>query len=99
MASVTWTAPALDDLDAVCRFVGRNLSRLADAFAEQVFAAADMLETFPQLGRSVAEADLPEIRELLVQSYRVVYRYEQGNVEILAIIHAARRLDPRSFMN
>jgi toxin ParE1/3/4 len=79
--------------------MGRNLPRVADTFADQVFRATAMLETFPQMGRSVPEAERPEIRELLVRNYRLIYRFEDDLVEILTIIRGARRIDPRTLMN
>jgi plasmid stabilization system protein ParE len=36
--------------------------------------------------------ELPELRELLVGSYRVIYRRQANRVEIVLVIHGRRNL-------
>jgi plasmid stabilization system protein ParE len=52
----------------------------------------DSLRSFPELGRVVPERGEPNIREIVVGNYRVVYRFrrEQKTVEILRVWHGAR---------
>ncbi|CTP85385.1 hypothetical protein XTPLMG728_0868 [Xanthomonas translucens pv. poae] len=54
--------------------------------------AAESLQAFPERGREVPEAGNPAVRELLFQSYRIIYRSHAAVVEILAIVHGARDL-------
>ena len=49
---------------------------------------------FPRSGRIVPEVGDPAIREILLGNYRIVYRIKSGAVEILAVHHGARLLDP-----
>lgn len=92
MAEVSWTPQALDDLDAVCLFIARDSPRYAEVFAQRLFRATDDLAEFPNMGRVVPEIGRDDIRELIVQSYRVIYRVLSGEVEILTVHHGARRL-------
>ena len=92
MAEVTWTDQALDDLDSVCRFIARDAPRYAELFAAQVFRATDHLAQFPRLGRVVPELRRDNYREVIVQSYRVIYRLSPNEVEILTVHHGARQL-------
>ncbi|MBS0260457.1 MAG: type II toxin-antitoxin system RelE/ParE family toxin, partial [Planctomycetes bacterium] len=48
----------------------------------------------PQAGSRVPEWDRDDIREIFVGSYRVIYRYDV-DVEVVAVIHAARMLAER----
>ncbi len=57
--------------------------------------AVDQLMRFPRSGRIVPEVGLPDIRELLVQNYRVVYLLRADDIEILTIRHGARPLGSR----
>ena len=41
--------------------------------------------------------DEENIREIIVGSYRVIYRIRDGDVQILTIHHGARVLDTRAF--
>jgi toxin ParE1/3/4 len=88
VAQVTWTDQALDDLDAVCLFIARDAPRYAELFAERVFRATDRLAEFPLSGRVVPEIGREDIREVIVQNYRIL----PDEVEILTVHHGARML-------
>lgn len=47
------------------------------------------LSTFPERGRVVPELALPEVREIIFRTYRIVYRVAPGQVQILRFWHAA----------
>lgn len=49
--------------------------------------ASRRLADFPESGRSVPEFADPALRELLVSSYRVLYRVGEAVVTIAAVIH------------
>jgi toxin ParE1/3/4 len=93
VARVTWTDQALDDLDAICLFVARDAPRYAEIVAARVFRATDRLSQFPRSGRIVPEVGRDDIREVIVQSYRVIYRLRTDEVEILTVHHGARPLE------
>ena len=90
MAEVTWTNQALDDLRAVFLFIARDAPVVADLFVERIFNATERLAEFPMSGRVVPEISDQEIREVIVQSYRVIYRVVLEEVEILMVHHGAR---------
>lgn len=92
MAQVSWTSQALDDLEAICLFIARDAPTYAEVFADRVFRVTDRLAEFPRLGRVVPEIGRQDIRELIVQSYRVIYRLLPEEVEILTVHHGARPL-------
>jgi plasmid stabilization system protein ParE len=92
VATVTWTHPALDLFDEICRYVARRSPEQAVRLAEQMFRATDRLALFPRIGRVVPEHKLENVREIFVQSYRVIYRVTDDEVEVLAVQHGARRL-------
>ena len=93
MAEVTWTQQALDDLEAVCLYIARDAPGYATVFAERAFRAVAHLEEFPRSGRIVPEIRHDDIREVILQSYRIIYRVRPDEVEILTIHHGARLLD------
>jgi toxin ParE1/3/4 len=51
---------------------------------------ARSLRQFANRGRVVPEENNPAIRELLVSSYRLIYRVGEGEVQILSFIHQSR---------
>ena len=93
MAQVKWTPQALDDLEAICLFIARDAPSIASVFADRAFRATDRLADYPRLGRVVPELQVENIRELILGSYRVIYRIQTVEVQVLTVHHAARLLD------
>ena len=81
MARITWTDQSLDDLGEICLFIARNAPRYAEMFAIRVFQATDRLAKFPLMGRVVPEIGREEIREIIVQGYRLIYRLSADEAE------------------
>jgi toxin ParE1/3/4 len=94
MALVSWTDQALDDLEAISLFIARSVPAASSVFVHRVLEAAAQLATFPRSGRIVPEVRDPDIREVVLDNYRLIYRVTaRDNVEVLTIHHGARRLD------
>ncbi len=51
-----------------------------------------ILARFPRSGRKVPEFDDENVRELIVYSYRIIYRLQDNEVVIAAVIHGKRLL-------
>jgi plasmid stabilization system protein ParE len=94
VVEVRWTPQAAADLEAITNFIAADSPHYASLFAMDVLAAVERLMAFPRSGRIVPEVGDPAIREILLGNYRIVYRIKSGAVEILAVHHGARLLDP-----
>lgn len=57
---------------------------------ERLIASLDRVSHFPEIGRVVAEYQRPDIREIILGSYRVVYRLHGGAAVVLTVFHGAR---------
>src|SRR5438105_15588202 len=99
MAEVRWTPQALDDLEAICLFIGRDAPSVAAVFAQRTFDATDRLATFPESGRIVPEMNDPIFREIILGSYRLIYRMRSGDVQILTLHHGAKKLNAAELEN
>ena len=62
--------------------------------ARELVAAARSLATFSERGHVVPEYEDRTIREIIVRHYRLIYRVQPERVEVLRIIHGARRMPP-----
>lgn len=97
--SIRWSDEASADLEALHAYIARDSPTYARRFIERLLTAVDRLEEFPESGRHVPEAaGEPTVRELLFQSYRIVYVREAEGVRIITVIHGSRDLagiDPR----
>ena len=92
MTPVRWSQQAADDLESIYTHIARDSVPYAATMAERILQAIDRLEPFPEIGRIVPEFGRPDLRELLVGSYRVVYRLERQAVGLVTIVHGARLL-------
>jgi len=90
MTRVVWTLRAVEHLEAIRSHVARSSARYAALHAERLFAAAEVLHHLPESGRIVPELQRPDIREVLVGSYRIVYQVGPGVVHVLTVFHGAR---------
>lgn len=88
--TIKWTIPALDDLESIHEYIGRDSEVYAVSFIEKIFKAVEMLEKFPKMGREVPEANDSNIRELIFQNYRIIYRIHHDTVQIIAVIRGSR---------
>ena len=93
MAEVKWTLQALDDLESICLFIGRDSPQAAAVFAQRAFRSTDPLVNFPRFGKVVPELEIENIREIILGNYRVIYRIENEQVQVLTVHHGARLLD------
>jgi plasmid stabilization system protein ParE len=87
---VAWTEAASSDLAEAAGYIARDSRYYAAAFVREVRAAARSLRVSSERGRIVPELGQPDIRELLVRSYRLVYNVAPRHVHVLALIHGAR---------
>ncbi len=87
-----WSPASRDDLHDIVHFISRDSPERAEAFGYRLIAETDKLKDFPEIGRVVPEYTIPTIREIIVRSYRIVYRvnHERRLVEIARVWHAAR---------
>ena|SRR3990167_2630988 len=98
MASVNWTYRAQAALDGIHDYLMREAPFYAGHVVERIIKSADRLEEHPLSGRPVPEANHDDIREVLCQSYRVIYWViSPEQVDIIGVLHGSRDLgNPRN---
>src|SRR5262245_54518201 len=89
---VTWTEIAGDDLKDIWEYIAHDSLMYAGTFVRKVREAARSLNESSERGRIVPEYGTPDIRELIVGSFRLVYQVTVDDVFILRLIHGARQL-------
>ena len=87
-----WAESALVSLIDAIEYIARDSPSYAAAFASRAELAAASLAEFPDRGRRVGEFEDPAVRELIVGSYRLIYRVRATQVLILALVHKSRDL-------
>lgn len=91
---VAWSEQALSDVEEIRAFIARDAPYFAALFMDRIFEAVEHLEDFPRSGREVPEFSRPDLREVMLGSYRVVYWVREEAVSIATVFHTARLLGP-----
>lgn len=88
---IVWTRGARLHLRAAYDYGSNERSFPAsEKMLERIFSAVELLERYPSVGRS---GRIPETRELVIVAtpFLVAYRARRGKIEILALLHGARK--------
>ncbi len=87
---VVWSLGARDDLDQAIEYIAQESPDAALGVLDRLLAAAGSLENLGERGRMLRELSNPEIRELLLDPFRLVCRVTDSTCEILGILHQRR---------
>jgi toxin ParE1/3/4 len=92
MARVTWTAPALEDLERIAEYIAIDKPKAARKLVGSVFSAVDRLSRFPRSGRVPPELSGSIYREVVVSPCRIFYRVQGSTILILHVMRSERQL-------
>lgn len=84
---VIWTKFAFEDVHNIHEFVAESSKYYAGLVKDKFFSATRQLNRFPESGRIVPDNMLKDYRELLVYSYRIVYRITKKQIYIMAVVN------------
>lgn len=87
---VVWSPEAIEDLESIAEYIGRDSIFYAQAVVTKVLETTQTINTFPLAGRVVPEIGNDKVRERFVYSYRLIYRIENQTILIVAVIHSRR---------
>lgn len=87
---VNWTDPAKLDLRDIHDYIARDSKYYAQKVSQDIVDKSEKLSLFPEIGRIVPETDDPNIREIFIYSYRLIYEVLSNGVQVLALIHGKR---------
>lgn len=96
MVEVEWSAQASQDLESIVEFIAKDSPQYAQLFVVDIFRTLDRVALFPNSGRIVPEAANPTVREVILGSYRVMFRVGKEKVGLITIHHGARLVDPNT---
>jgi toxin ParE1/3/4 len=87
---IRWTRLARKDIDSAYEYAADDGAGVADQLIERIQQAAAILVRHPMAGRT---GRIPGTRELVVPDtpWILAYRIRRGFVDILGVIHGARK--------
>jgi plasmid stabilization system protein ParE len=89
---VTLSPSARRDLADIVRYISLDAPERAIEFGQILVMKIKSLGQFPEMGKVVPEFEDLVIREIVVQSYRVIYRvnHESQKIEVIRFWHGRR---------
>ncbi len=92
---VSWTLTAQQDLTEIIEFIAQDSIGDALSILQKLETKASLLITLPNRGRVVPEllhTGISQYRELISAPWRIVYRVENRQVLIMAVLDSRRDL-------
>ncbi|MFL5382020.1 MAG: type II toxin-antitoxin system RelE/ParE family toxin [Longimicrobiaceae bacterium] len=89
---VVWSALALERVVEIGEYIARDRPNAAADWVEGIFAAVRPLARFPGSGRPVPEFKRTDLREIIYESHRVIYRTDSDQVLIVTVRHTRQML-------
>jgi toxin ParE1/3/4 len=100
MAELIWGDVAISDLESIFDYVARDSHQYARHQVERIYQSAECLRLFPESGRHIPEFPHFPHREVLIDNYRLIYRYatETERVFIVTVMHGRRLLNETALL-
>ena len=89
---IIWSPFSIERLTEIAKYIENDSPKNANAFIENIFNEIERLRTFPDLGRFVPELENRNIREIIYDSFRIIYRIDDNRIIILTIRHTKQHL-------
>ncbi len=87
---VIWSNESLEKMREIQNFISDNNPGNAERFIRFLIDQTQPIAMSPNAGRMVPELENPEIGELIVKKYRLVYRVQKDRVCILTVFEGHR---------
>ena len=87
MATIVWSLSALEDISEIGLYIERDSAHYAEVIVNLLYSRVDRLVKFPLSGREVPELDSVNMRELIVEGFRIIYEVKNDLVGIIAVIN------------
>lgn len=90
--NVYWTQNAIEHLVNIYDYIALHSSTYGKRTVDRITRRSEQIAEHPFSGRKVPEYDADDIRELIENPYRIIYRIKSDQIDVLAVIHGAQLL-------
>lgn len=90
---VVWSRKAVEDVDAIATYIGRDSESYAAAVVQKILNVTQALSDSHHQGEAIAEFGDPTLREKYAYCYRIVYRQQENKITIAAVVHDQKLLN------
>ena len=91
-ATIRWTRRARLDLLEIGDFIARDKPGAAAMWVGKILNAVERTAFLPTSGRIVSKIDRNDIREVILDSYRIVYQERDHQIVVLTVFEGHRLL-------
>ena len=92
-ARILWSERARLDLLEIGDFIAHDKPLAAAKWVAKILDAVERTAAFPSSGRIVPEIDRSDIREIILEHYRIVYQHKKDEIIVLTVFEGHRSLD------
>lgn len=90
---IHWTDTAEGHLDAIYAYIAQDSPEYARRMVDRLTRRSQQIVKFPFSGRRAPEYDVEQIREVIEDSFRIIYHIKSSDqIDVLAVIHGAMDL-------
>ena len=87
-----WTARAELELYDIIDYIAKDKPLAAYRWGERLVERAVAAASMKNSGRIVPEIGRPEIREVIVEGYRIIYRVAEATIRVWTVLEGHRRV-------
>ena len=91
---VKWTDHAKAQLRYIHDYIAQDSARYAKHVVGELVSKSLTLDVLPPKGKMVAELNDETVRETSLYSSRILYEMKATQIDVLAVIHKRRDLQP-----
>ncbi|MDZ4654807.1 MAG: type II toxin-antitoxin system RelE/ParE family toxin [Coriobacteriia bacterium] len=84
---VIWAPLAREQVADAFAFISAERPAAALNWFDAIVDQTGSLSTFPDMGRMMPEAGRSEVREVIVEPYRLIYRRDPDMIVIIGVFH------------
>jgi len=89
---IIWTDDGVKSFENIIQYIANDSTYYASEFAKRILSTIENLPEFPYMGRVVPEYKNPDLREIIYQNYRIVYKISGNAIYLVLVIHGSRIL-------
>ncbi len=96
MVRINWTLQSKEDLQSIAEYISRDSKAYAKRHIKGLRSRVQVLKKLPKSGTIVREFSNPNLRELVIGNYRIIYKIiDPKRIDIITIHHSSRDLSTR----
>lgn len=88
-----WSPLAVEQVRDIAAYIALDKPSAAVQWAEKIFNSVERLSDFPESGRVVPEIHRNEIREIVQDNYRVIYKVKPKEILVLVVKSYHQKLE------